>query len=342
MTKDPLSATEGENKMQTNFALVGAAGFVAPRHMQAIHDTGNTLVAATDPHDCVGRLDSCFPDAKFFTEIERFDRFLEKRRRGPEQDRIHYVSVCSPNYLHDAHVRLALRVKAHAICEKPLVVSPWNLDTLEDLEAESGCRVYNVLQLRLIPALQALKQEIDRDASGGHRDVCLSYITRRGRWYDVSWKGVMEKSGGVAMNIGVHFFDLCMWLFGDVQWSEVHLKAPRKMAGLMELERARVRWFLSTDADDLPTECKDAGKFAHRSMTLDGQEIEFSAGFTDLHTKVYQSILAGQGTGIRDARPAIKLVYGINQSEAVVPRGAAHPLLATTRVYGSQLFQKAA
>nr|MCU0982435.1 Gfo/Idh/MocA family oxidoreductase [Pirellulaceae bacterium] len=278
-----------------NFALIGAAGFIAPRHMQAIHDTGNDLIAAVDPHDCVGRLDSYFPDARFFTEIERFDRFLEKRRRGPEDQRVQYVSICTPNYLHDAHVRLALRVKAHAICEKPLVISPWNLDALQDLEAEYGCRVYNVLQLRLIPTLQELKRVVDADRSDHRADICLTYVTRRGKWYDVSWKGNPEKSGGVSMNIGVHFFDLLGWLFGEPEHWEVHLRTPRKMAGLLELERARVRWFLSVDEDDLPESTRAAGKFAYRSMTLDGQEIEFSDGFTDLHTRVYREILAGRG-----------------------------------------------
>lgn len=313
-----------------NFGLIGAAGYIAPKHMQAIHDTGHELVAAVDPHDCVGRLDGYFPHARFFTEIERFDRFLEKRRRGLEEDHVHYVSVCTPNYLHDAHVRLALRVKAHAICEKPLVISPWNLDALEELEAEHERRVYNVLQLRLIPSLLALKEQIQREAARERHDVCLSYITRRGRWYDVSWKGSVDKSGGVATNIGIHFFDLLLWLFGDVEQSTVHLKSPRKMAGQLEMQRANVRWFLSTDADDLPAHVQDAGGYAHRSMTLDGQEIEFSGGFTDLHTRVYQEILAGRGTGIQDARPAIDLVYSINQTDVANHTRGAHPLVLQT------------
>ncbi len=310
-----------------NFALIGAAGYIAPKHLKAIHDTGHTLVAAVDPHDCVGRLDSYFPQAHFFTEIERFDRFLEKRRRSSE-GRIDYVSVCSPNYLHDAHVRLALRVKAHAICEKPLVISPWNLDALEELEAEHGGRVYNVLQLRLIPSLLALKQSLDRQPPRERADICLSYITRRGRWYDVSWKGAADKSGGVAMNIGIHFFDLLLWLFGDAQRSKLHVRTARKMAGVLELERARVRWFLSTDGDDLPDQVRAGGGYAYRSMTYDGQEIEFSGGFTDLHTRVYEEILAGRGCGIADARPAIELVHGINRSEVESSLGDAHPLAA--------------
>ena len=310
-----------------NFALIGAAGFIAPRHMQAIHETGNDLIAAVDPHDCVGRIDSYFPDARFFTEIERFDRYLEKLRRGPESSRIHYVSVCSPNYLHDAHVRLALRVKAHAICEKPMVLSPWNLDALADLEAEYDRRVHAVLQLRLIEKLQALREQIQSEPAGRPHDVCLSYVTRRGAWYDVSWKGDARRSGGVSMNIGVHFFDLLLWLFGEAGRLEVHLHEPRRMSGFVELERARVRWFLSVDESDLPEGVRAAGKFAHRSMTLDGEEIEFSDGFTDLHTRVYREILAGRGFGIDDARPAIELVHRINAVE-VQPTGCLHPNLA--------------
>ena len=319
-----------------NFGLIGAAGYIAPKHMQAIRDTGNTLIAAIDPHDCVGRLDSFFPEASFFTEIERFDRFLEKRRRGPDEDRIHYVSICSPNYLHDAHVRMALRVKAHAICEKPLVISPWNLDALSELEEEHGSRVFNVLQLRLIPALRELKEELQHQTARERAKICLTYVTRRGKWYDVSWKGSPEKSGGVALNVGVHFFDLLLWLFGDVERSTVHLQERRKMAGALKLERADVRWFLSTDADDLPEHVREKGGFAHRSMTYDGEEIEFSDRFTELHTKVYEEILAGRGTGIRDARPAIELVYRINHSDVQWNLHDAHPLasrISTTR-YG--------
>jgi len=311
-----------------NFALIGAAGFIAPRHMQAIHETGNSLVAAVDPHDCVGRIDSYFPDARFFTEIERFDRYLEKLRRGPEEERVQYVSVCTPNYLHDAHVRLALRVRANAICEKPLVLSPWNLDALADLEAEYGSRVYTVLQLRLIERLRNLRAEIQASGSSSRRDVCLSYVTRRGSWYDVSWKGNPRKSGGVSMNIGVHFFDLVLWLFGDADRIEVHLHEPRRMSGSVELEHARVRWFLSVDERDLPESVRAAGKFAYRSMTLDGQEIEFSDGFTDLHTRAYKSILAGEGYGIHEARPAIELVHRINSVE-VQTTGHLHPQLVT-------------
>jgi UDP-N-acetyl-2-amino-2-deoxyglucuronate dehydrogenase len=326
-----------------NFGLIGAAGYIAPRHLQAIRDTGNRLVAAADPHDCVGRLDNFFPDAHFFTEIERFDRFLEKRRRGRAEERVHYVSVCTPNYLHDAHVRLALRVKAHAICEKPLVISPWNLDSLEELETEHESRVYSVLQLRLIPTLVELKRLLDEQRPRELADIGLTYVSRRGRWYDVSWKGSAEKSGGVALNIGIHFFDLLLWLFGGVAESRVHLAAPRKMAGTLRLERAKVRWFLSTDEEDLPSDVRQRGGFAYRSMTYDGQQIDLSDGFQELHTRVYEEILAGRGTGIREARPAIELVHSINRSELSPADGDAHPLVrgATFATRGFELMSAA-
>jgi len=313
-----------------NFAIIGAGGFVAPRHLAAIRDTGNRLVAATDPNDSVGVLDRYFPDVRFFTEIERFDRFLEKLRRRGEEERAHFVSVCSPNYLHDAHVRLAMRLHADAICEKPLVVSPWNLDQLVELEAEYGRRVYTVLQLREHPALLALRARITGGASaatGRKHDVVLTYVTRRGPWYFVSWKGSPEKSGGVAMNIGVHFFDLLGWLFGKVEASAVHLAEPARMAGSLELERARVRWFLSVDGQDLPAGSLDSGRPAFRSLTLDGEEVEFSEGFADLHTRVYAGVLAGRGYGIEDARPSIELVHRLRHAP-VTPRGGdRHPAL---------------
>lgn len=314
-----------------NFALIGAAGYIAPRHMQAIHDTGNALVAATDPHDSVGILDRYFPDARFFTEIERFDRFLEKRRRLGESERVHYVSVCSPNYLHDAHVRLGLRVQADVICEKPLTINPWNLDALAEIERETGRRVCTVLQLRLVPALVALKQKLDAAAGHKRAEVCLSYVTRRGAWYHASWKGDASKSGGVAMNIGVHFFDLLLWLFGTCHRSEVHLREPARMAGLLELERADVRWFLSLDRRDLPAGYLEAGKPACRSLTLDGQEVEFSEGFTELHTAVYRDILSGGGFGIEAARPSVALVHALRDADVVARPGHAHPLLVRAR-----------
>ena len=311
-----------------NFALVGAAGFVAPRHLQAIHETGNNLIAALDPHDSVGILDKYFPEAQFFTEVERFDRFLEMQRRQSGDKAIEYVSICSPNYLHDAHVRLAMRVKAHAICEKPMVINPWNLDQLAELEQEHQRRVFTILQLRLHPAMKALKQRIDEEANPTHHDVCLTYITRRGAWYNSSWKGSGKKSGGLVMNIGIHFFDLLLWLFGPVTKQVVHLASSDKMAGLVELEKARVRWFLSIDAEDLPQDVKKADGHAHRSITLDGEEVEMSGHFTDLHTESYREVLAGRGFGIEDARASVELVYQVRNSREVSARGdLAHPLL---------------
>lgn len=308
--------------------MIGAAGFVAPRHLKAIHDTGNVLVAATDPNDSVGILDKYFPDAKFFTEIERFDRHLEKLRRQSEEARVKYVSVCSPNYLHDSHVRLALRCQAHAICEKPLVISPWNVDALREIEEETGCRVHTVLQLRLIPSLMKLREEIHAQAAGKKADVVLSYMTKRGAWYDASWKGQLEKSGGVGMNIGIHFFDLMLWLFGPAERSTLHLREGRRMAGTLELARARVRWFLSIDERDLPETVRAQGKSAFRSMTLDGREIEFSEGFGDLHTRVYEEVIAGRGFTLDDARPAIEVVHSLRGMEPIAASGKdAHPLL---------------
>lgn len=311
--------------MARNFALVGAAGFVAPRHLKAIADTGNALVAAVDPHDSVGVIDQFFPDASYFTEVERFDRFLEKRRRLAEPERVHYLSICSPNYLHDAHVRLALRVGAHAICEKPLVISPWNLDQLAALEAEYGRRVFTVMQLRFLPQLQELAQQPLRD---GRADIELTYVTARGRWYPVSWKGVPEKSGGLALNIGVHLFDLLIWLYGTPRESSVFLSRPDKMSGVFELERARVRWFLSVDGGDLPHAARARGKTVFRALVMDGREIEFSEGFQELHTSVYRDVLAGGGFGIEDVRPSIQLAYDIRTAAVVPATSIAHPLLA--------------
>lgn len=290
-----------------NFALIGAGGFVAPRHLQAIRETGNVLLAATDPNDSVGVLDRYSFDVKFFQEIERFDRFLEKARRGPAEARVHYVSICSPNYLHDAHVRLALRVGADAICEKPLVINPWNLDALQELERETGRRVYTVLQLRLHPALAPLRERLARDG-GRRRQVQLTYVTARGPWYHVSWKGSEERSGGLATNIGIHFFDLLMWLFGPSQKCQVHEKSERRMAGHLELRDADVRWFLSVDPNDLPADAKGT---TYRSITIDGEELDFTGGFENLHTEVYRQVLAGHGYGIDDARASIELVHAI-------------------------------
>lgn len=309
-----------------NFALIGAAGYVAPRHLQAVVDTGNNLVAALDRSDSVGILDRFFPETRFFTEFERFDRHAEKLRRQDEAKWIHYVSIASPNYLHDAHIRFALRISADAICEKPLVLNPWNSDALLDLEKETGRRVYNVLQLRLHPKIIALRDKIAAEKANGKYDIELTYITSRGRWYDVSWKGDVQKSGGVATNIGIHFFDMLLWIFGPLQAQVVHVSEGRKTAGFFELEKARVKWFLSLDQADLPEEARRNGKCTFRSLKLNGEEFEFSDGFTDLHTKVYRDVLAGGGFGIRDARPSIDLAHQIRTAAPAGLKGEYHPL----------------
>ena len=307
-----------------NFAVTGVAGYIAPRHLKAIQDTGNRLVAATDPHDAVGILDRFAFDCRFFTEFERFDRHLEKLRRGPDEARVHYVSVCSPNYLHDAHMRLALRVGANVICEKPLVINPWNLDALEELEQETGCRVSTILQLRVHPQLMALRERLQADTTRRH-SVRLTYITARGGWYHVSWKGHDDRSGGIVTNIGIHFFDLIGWLFGPVRKSVVHLREPQRAGGTLELERADVQWYLSTESGDLPFEPQPGVKTTFRSITVDGEEVEFSEGFTDLHTRVYEEVLAGRGFGIADARPSVELTAQIRSAEVVAPGAGAHP-----------------
>lgn len=318
-----------------NFAVVGVAGYIAPRHLQAINDTGNNIVAALDLNDSVGVLDRYALDARFFTEPERFDRFLDKRRRMQGNNKVDWVSICSPNYLHDAHIRMALRNNCNVICEKPIVINPWNLDALQEIEAETGKRIYTVLQLRHHESLACLKKSLDTSSGSNRADVVLTYITRRGQWYDVSWKGSENKSGGVAMNIGIHFFDLCIWLFGNVIKQEVHVKEARRMAGVLELERARVRWFLSIEKDDLPETCLKEGKPAFRSLTIEGRELEFSSGFTDLHTVVYRETLAGNGFTIDDARPSIQTVYNIRQSDVIQPRENAHPyLLGVESIHG--------
>jgi UDP-N-acetyl-2-amino-2-deoxyglucuronate dehydrogenase len=311
--------------MSKNFAVIGVGGYIAPRHLRAIRDTGNQLVAAVDPKDSVGILDQFSFDVKFFTEIERFDRHLEKLRRGPEEGRIHYVTVCSPNYLHDSHCRLALRVGADVICEKPLVINPWNFDALEELEAEMKHRVYTILQLRLHPELIKLRESLQQ--SIGQHDVKLTYITSRGPWYQVSWKGQQDKSGGVATNIGVHFFDLLLWLFGSVTSIKVYHSDESRMSGFIDLERARVKWFLSVDKNDLPVFAKAGNKTTYRSITVDENEVEFSEGFTDLHTRVYEETLAGRGFGIKDARPSIALTYAIRTASISPKDEFAHPLL---------------
>lgn len=300
-----------------NFAITGVAGYIAPRHLIAIKETGNRLVAAVDPHDSVGILDRYFFDVAFFREFERFDRHVEKLRRQSEQERVHYVSICSPNYLHDAHIRFALRVGANAICEKPLVLNPWNCDALAELESETGRRVYTVLQLRLHPAVRALYDQYCQPSNEKH-EVQLTYITSRGQWYLHSWKGDVARSGGLATNIGIHFFDMLIWIFGPIEISRVYLAEPTRSYGYLELERARIHWFLSVDRKDLPRTGLKPGQTTYRSIRIDGQEVEFSEGFTDLHTRVYEEVLAGRGFGIADAKPSIELVHQIRHA---VPEG---------------------
>lgn len=313
--------------MIRNFALIGVAGYIAPRHLRAIRDTGNRLVAAVDPHDSVGILDHYSFDTRFFTEIERFDRHLEKLRRGAHDERVHYVSVCSPNYLHDAHCRLALRIGADVICEKPLVINPWNLDQLEELERETGRRINTVLQLRVHPKLLELREKLLYSWNHRQHDVSLTYVTARGGWYMNSWKGDVAKSGGIATNIGVHLFDLLLWLFGNVKECRVYHSDPQRMSGFLELERARVKWYLSVDAADLPFKIEPGARSTYRSITIDGVELEFTEGFTDLHTRVYEKALAGQGFGIEDVRPSINLVYQIRTTPLSRQDEMSHPFL---------------
>lgn len=310
-----------------NFAITGVAGYIAPRHLKAIKETSNNLVAACDPHDSVGIIDSYFMDCSFFTEFERFDRHLEKLHRSNNNNRIDYLSICAPNHLHDAHIRLALRLDADAICEKPLVIKPSNLKYLKELEQETGRKVYNILQLRVHPSIIELKKKILSGKSQTKRNVILTYVTSRGLWYNYSWKGDIEKSGGVATNIGIHFFDMLMWLFGKEQSSIVFLSESNKMSGFMELENANVRWFLSIDKNDLSKEAVESGKTTFRSITIDGDELEFTGGFTDLHTVVYKDILAGNGYGIDDAYPSIDSVYRIRFSNISEINDFAHPLV---------------
>ncbi len=306
-----------------NFGLIGVAGFIAPRHLKAIKDTGNNLLAALDKHDCVGIMDSHFPNADFFVEFERFDRHIDKLKRQGEK--IDYVSICTPNYLHDSHIRFALRQGADAICEKPIVLNPWNIEALQEIEKETGKKVYTVLQLRLHPAIIELKKKIEEGPKDKVYDVDLTYITSRGRWYGISWKGDIQKSGGVATNIGVHFFDMLSWIFGDVKNSLVHISEPTKAAGFLELKNARVRWFLSVDYNDIPSEIKSKGQRTYRSIVIEGKEIEFSEGFTDLHTDTYRKIIEGKGFGLEEARQSIQTVYTIRNAQVLGLKGNYHP-----------------
>ena len=309
-----------------NFALIGASGYIAPRHLKAIKETGNNLIAALDPFDSAGVMDSYFPESDFFVEPERFDRHLDKLRRKNEFSQVRYVSICSPNYLHDSHIRMALRNDAHAICEKPIVLNPWNVDALQAIEKETSKEIYTILQLRLHPSIISLKKQIEEGPEDKVYDIDLSYITSRGKWYEISWKGYAEKSGGIATNIGVHFFDMLSYLFGEVKENIVHYTNKMKAAGYLEFEKARVRWFLSIDYNDVPEEIKKTGQRTYRCITIDKKEIEFSGGFTDLHTLSYQNILAGQGFRLEEARQSINTVFHIRNSKPTGLRGDYHPL----------------
>lgn len=307
-----------------NFALIGAAGYIAPRHMNAIKETGNRLVAAFDPYDGVGIMDRYFPEAKFFVEFERFDRYLEKLKyeKGLTLD---YISITSPNYLHDAHIRVALRRGADAICEKPLVLNPWNIDALESLSRETSKKIFTILQLRLHPVIIALKEKVKNGPADKIYDIDLTYITSRGNWYYTSWKGDISKSGGIATNIGIHFFDMLTWIFGDVKENVVNLHTHDRASGILELEKAKVRWFLSINSETLPEEIKEKGKTTFRSITIEGEEMEFSEGFTDLHTRSYEEILKGNGFQIGEARKSIEIVYNIRKQIPTGLQGNYHP-----------------
>jgi UDP-N-acetyl-2-amino-2-deoxyglucuronate dehydrogenase len=312
------------SKQGATYALIGAAGYVAPRHLRAMKDTGGTLRAALDPADSVGIMDSYFPDARFFVEFERFDRYVDRVRR--EGNKIDYLTVCSPNYLHDAHVRFGLRSDADVICEKPLVLNSWNIDAIAEMERQTGRRVSTILQLRVHPAIQELAARIKAEPKGTVHDVDLTYITSRGRWYYTSWKGDDRKSGGIATNIGVHFFDMLTHVFGPVKENVSHHRAMDCSAGYLEFERARVRWFLSINARDLPREVQGK-KTTYRSILMDGKEIEFSEGFTDLHTVSYREILAGRGFPLDEVRPSIEIVSALRDAVPTPRKGDRHPLL---------------
>lgn len=309
-----------------NFGLIGVAGYIAPRHMKAIRDTGNNLLAALDKFDSVGILDSYFPEADFFVEFERFDRHLEKLKyeKGINLD---YIGICTPNYLHDAHIRMALRRGADAICEKPLVLNPWNVDQLANMEKETGKRVWNILQLRLHKSIIELKQKVANGPKDKVYDVDLTYLTSRGHWYFTSWKGELDKSGGIATNIGVHFYDMLSWIFGDLKENIVHVHDRQKAGGYLEFEQARVRWFLSIDYQYIPQEIKDKGQRTFRSISVEGEELEFSGGFTDLHTETYKNIIDGKGYGLEEARQAINIVHDIRHNTPIGLKSDYHPLI---------------
>ncbi len=306
-----------------NFALIGVAGYIAERHLHAIKETNNNLVASLDKFDCVGKIDSYFPMSDFFTEFERFDRHIDKLKR--EDIKIDYVSICTPNYLHDSHIRFALRHGAEAICEKPVVLNPWNIDALQEIEKETGKKVNNILQLRLHPSIMELKRKIDSEPKDKVYDIDLTYITSRGHWYFISWKGDSQKSGGVATNIGVHFYDMLTWIFGDVKENIVHISQNDKAAGNLKLERANVRWFLSVDFNDVPNGVKQKNQRTFRSIRVEGEEIEFSGGFADLHTISYQRILEGNGFGLEETKKSIETVYNIRNAKPIGLKGDYHP-----------------
>ena len=311
------------------FAMIGAAGYIAPRHMKAIKETGNDLVAALDVNDSVGIIDSHFPDADFFTEFERFDRHIDKLRRSNSDKKVDFMSICSPNYLHDSHMRFALRSGADAICEKPLVLNPWNIDGLKEIEEDTGHKINTILQLRLHPAIIALRDKVQNGPQDRKCEVDLTYITSRGHWYLQSWKGDTKKSGGIATNIGVHFYDMLHFVFGKLQNNQVHYTADTKASGYLEYERARVRWFLSIDVNDVPASVRAKGQRTFRSITCDGENVEFSDGFTDLHTRSYEEILKGNGFGLEENRVAIDTVAHIRNATPLGLVGEYHPFLKT-------------
>ena len=308
-----------------NFGLIGVAGYIAVRHLKAIKDTGNNLLASLDKFDSVGLLDSYFPKSDFFVEFERFDRHFDKLKRTGTK--IDYVSICSPNYLHDSHIRFALRHQADAICEKPIVLNPWNIDALQEIEKETGRKIYTILQLRLHPKIAELREKIRNGPKNKVYDIDLSYITSRGNWYYISWKGDIQKSGGIACNIGIHFFDMLGWIFGEVKNNVVNISEPSKAAGYLDLANARVRWFLSLDYNDIPKETKEKGQITFRSILIEGEELEFSEGFTELHTATYRDIIAGNGFGLDDARQSVITAYDIRNARPIGLQGNYHPIL---------------
>lgn len=307
-----------------NFVLIGASGYIAPRHMKAIKDTGNKLVAALDPCDSVGVIDSFFPDADFFTEFERFDRHIDKLRRIHKK--IDFVTVCSPNYLHDAHIRFGLRNEANVICEKPIVLNPWNVEALKLAEKEFDKKIYSILQLRLHPNVITLKNEVENSPSDKTFDVDLTYLTSRGNWYYTSWKGQHDKSGGIATNIGIHFFDLLTWIFGDVQENIVHIHSHDRASGYLQLKKARIRWFLGINPNLLPKNIREKGERSYRSLFINNEEFDLNGGFTELHTQSYKEIIRGNGFRISETEKSISLVHEIRNQKPVGLKGEYHPL----------------